>query len=164
MLVKLSGFKFSPASLGTEELRPARKRGGYSKKYNLKLVSRDKQPLEGGGFKLRLPWYRKNALYSDCLIPPVMRWFPSRRTAFNLKGNVDSDAVISLFPRKINASVWYNHKRKTFAVLVPKPYAERAKHFLGKKFRYEPRKDLWIVRTYRRRKRHAVDEKRNENS
>ena len=153
MLVKLEGFTFSPASLGTEELRPAKRRVGYSQKYNLKLVSRDKVPLAGGGFKLRLPIFRKNALYSDCLIPPVMRWFPSRRTAFNLKGDVEVEEVIKLFPRKINASIWYNHKRGTFAVLVPKPYAERARVFLNRKFRYEPRKDVWVWRVYRRRKK-----------
>lgn len=155
-------YVFSSETTGAdveEERIRIRKHTGYSKKFNITLVTRRQEALPGGGYKLRYPRWAGRSIYTDCLVPPIQRWFPSQRKAFNLLGDFESDFLIEMFPRKLNPSLWYNSRRKCYALVFARAFAERAKFFLNKKFRYEPRKDVWVRRVYKRHRRKDASKK-----
>ena len=109
--------------------------------------------MVGGGWKLRYPRINKCSLYQDCLIPPPMRWFPSRKKVFNVIGDWDPEYLFRIFPHRLNVSIWYNRKRKGYVIIAPRSYAETVERIFLKKFRYNSSKDVWQRRVNRMKQR-----------
>ena len=150
-------YKLSSASLGldVEEKREVvkNKKVHFSERFQMVLRSQKMTPVVKNGLKIwmrRYPDYARMKIFSDLVIPPSKRWFPSKRAVFNIGSNDDPEYIFNQVNPKFNPAVWYNKKRKTFAIIVPKFFSREVREELEKTFRYEPNKDVWIRRTYAR--------------
>lgn len=113
------------------------------------------KPYRRNGFfikRLKRPPTKKKR-YSEVVVPPRLRWYPSKTSNFTFAVELDPDWIHKhIVPPKYNPAVWVSTKKRFLVLRVPKDWGNATWRRLYKKgFWYHTIRREWYLRRTKRK-------------